>query len=148
MPRCPASRCLTRRSVIGLGLGLTLGSVLAACGQAAPPTNTAAPAKPAAPAPTTAPAGGGATTAAPAAATAPAAAAAAAKPAEATKPAATTAPAAAQPATKASVSGSLTLIQERGFNPLQTTYMHDTIAKVAQAKGWPLDAAYQDSFTG
>src|SRR5690242_17548373 len=142
MTRSLASRCLTRRSIVGLGFGLTLGSVLAACGGATPPTSTAAPAKPAAPAPTTAPAGGAAPTAAAAATTAPAAAtsapaAAATKPAAAAG-AATAAPAAAQPATKASVNGSLTLIQERGFNPLQTTYMHDTIAKVAQAKGWPL----------
>src|SRR5213593_2730876 len=91
MLRTLATRSLTRRSMVRLGAGLTLGSVLAACGQAAPPTNTPAPAKPAeAPKPAAAPAVEPTKPAAAAPATAPAAAPtqapAPAAPAAATKP--------------------------------------------------------------
>jgi multiple sugar transport system substrate-binding protein len=138
-------RPLTRRSMLGLGFGVAALPILAACGQAAAPPATSAPAakptdapKPAAP--TSAPAQAAPTTA-PAATTA----AAAAKPTVAPTAAAA---AAAKPAAKVDVKGNLVIIQERGFNPLQTTYIHNLLLKTAAANGWPLDKSYEEGFTG
>jgi multiple sugar transport system substrate-binding protein len=156
MALASSTRPVSRRSVLGFALGLAAVPVLAACGQAAAPTATPAPAKPAAE--PTKPAAAEPTKPAAAAAT-PATAATKPAAAEATKPAATAAPAAtkpaeaaatpaAKPATKASVNGNLVVIQERGFNPLQTTYIHNLLLKTAAAKGWPLDKSYEEGFTG
>ena len=117
--------------MLGLGVGAAALPILAACGQAAAPAATTAPA-PAAP------------TTAPAAAPKPAAPTTAPAPA-----AATTAPAAApKPAAPVKVNGNLVVIQQRGFNPLQTTYIHDLLTKTADANGWPLDHSYEEGFTG
>jgi multiple sugar transport system substrate-binding protein len=59
--------------------------------------------------------------------------------------------AAAAPNTAAAqvkVNGNFSVIQERGFNPLQTTYIHDLIVKTADSFGWPLDHSYEEGFTG
>jgi len=137
-------RVFTRRLVLGLWTGVA-ASVVAACGQAAPAPSTAAPAKPTeAPkpaAPTTAPAA--APTTAPAAA--PTTAPAAAKPTVAPTAAAAAAP---KPAASIKVNGNLVVIQQRGFNPLQTTYIHDLLVKTADANKWPLDHSYEEGFTG
>src|SRR5215467_11229830 len=50
-----------------------------------------------------------------------------------------TAAAAPKPTSAIKVNGSLSVIQQRGFNPLQTTYIHDLIVKTADGFGWPLD---------
>lgn len=130
----PAGRRLTRRALLGYGFTSAAGmTIVAACGPAAAPAPTQAPAKPtAAPKPTEAPK--------PAATSAPAA-----KPTAAPTAAAAAAP---TPAAKVQVNGNLVIIQERGFNPLQTTYIHNLLTKTADASGWPLDASYEEGFTG
>src|SRR5690242_17745328 len=101
-------RQFLRVSVLGLG-GVTVASLLAACGGAGPEAVPGKPAesKPAAPAATTAPA-------APAAAAQPTAAAAA-KPADASKPTEAAKPAAAAPAFAGG--GSLKLLMRSHFIP-------------------------------
>lgn len=145
----PGNVSVARRAFLRWSAILAAGPILAAC-SSTPPTATPAPAKPpeppkpAAAAPTTAPA---ATKPAAAPTTAPAAtkpAAPAAAPA-ATKPAA--APA-AKAVTGAKVNGKLDVLQQRGFNPLQTTYIDQQFRKIAQEKGWPLDKSYEEGFTG
>ncbi len=144
MSQDPVKRPLTRRSMLGLGLGAVALPILAACGQAAAPTATTAPA-PAAP--TTAPAAPkpAAPTTAPAAAAPTTAPAAAAKPTVAPTAAAAAAP---KPAASLKINGNLVVIQQRGFNPLQTTYIHDLLVKTADANKWPLDHSYEEGFTG
>ncbi len=134
----PTTRRLTRRGLLGYGLtsGVVM-TIVAACGQAPAPAATTAPA---APKPTEAPKPAAPTTAA--AATA----APAAKPTAA--PAAPTTAAAAAPKPTAKVTGNLVIIQQRGFNPLQTTYVHDLLQKTGDANGWPLDLSYEEGFTG
>src|SRR5262249_24433492 len=149
MSRRLASRSLTRRSIVGLGFGLTVGSLLAACGQAAQPTSAPAPAKPteapkpAAAAPTTAPAAAptpappaGPTTARPAAPTTAPAAAPTTAPAAA--PTQAPAPAATKPSASIKINGNLQIIQSRSFNPIQTTFQHNLLLKEAANRGWPL----------
>src|SRR5436309_2126952 len=156
MPQSPRVRAYTRRSVLTLAAGLAALPVLAACGQAAPPTNTAAPAKPAeAPKP-----------AAPPEPTKPAAAAPAAEPTKpaAAAPAPTTAPAAAptaapaapataapaaaaKPSSSIKINGNLQIIQSRSFNPIQTTFQHNLLIREAANRGWPLDKTYIEGFT-
>jgi multiple sugar transport system substrate-binding protein len=126
------TRSLTRRSLLGVWISVA-PVILAACSQAAAPTPTTAPAAPPPPAPTTPPAAAP-TTAPPAAKPTPAPTAAAA--------------AAAKPAAKVQVKGNLVVIQERGFNPLQTTYIHNLLLKTADENGWPLDKSYEEGFTG
>src|SRR5947209_18986576 len=140
MSRDLVRRPLTRRSMLGLGLGAAALPILAACGQAAAPTATTAPA---AAAPTTAPAAK--PTTAPAAAAPTTAPAAAAQPTVAPTAAAAAAP---KPAASIKINGNLAVIQQRGFNPLQTTYIHDLLVKTADANGWPLDHSYEEGFTG
>src|SRR5262249_9542069 len=111
-------------------------------GQAPTPAATTAPAQPtAAPKPTEAPKPAAPTTAPAAAPTT----AAAAKPTAAPTTAAAAAPA-AKPSAKAT--GNLVIIQQRGFNPLQTTYIHDLLTKTADGNSWPLDLSYEEGFTG
>jgi multiple sugar transport system substrate-binding protein len=147
-------RQLLRWSGVAVGLAVA-GPLFSACGGSPPPTATPAPTSPPA---AGSPTGGAAasptataqaTTAAQAATTPSATGAAAAPTAAATGAAApTTAPAATTPAAKASVNGKLTVIQERGFNPLQTTYISNLLQKTADANGWPLDKSYEEGFTG
>jgi multiple sugar transport system substrate-binding protein len=130
------TRRLSRRSLLSYGLtsGVVM-TIVAACGQAPTPTATTAPAAPqptAAPKPTEAPK--------PAAPTSAAAAAPTAAP--------TAAAAAAAPKPVPKVTGNLVVIQQRGFNPLQTTYVHDLLVKTADSNGWQLDHSYEEGFTG
>ena len=60
----------------------------------------------------------------------------------------TAAAAAPKPAASIKINGNLAIIQQRGFNPLQTTYIHDLLVKTADANNWPLDHSYEDAFTG
>jgi multiple sugar transport system substrate-binding protein len=46
------------------------------------------------------------------------------------------------------INGNLQIIQQRGFNPLQTTYIHNLLIKTAAANNWPLDISYEEAFTG
>src|SRR5712692_799118 len=46
------------------------------------------------------------------------------------------------------ITGNLQIIQQRGFNPLQTQYIHNLLIKTAAANGWPLDKSYEEGFTG
>jgi len=134
------TRRLTRRGLLAYGSmsGLVI-SIIAACGPAAPaPTATTAPAQPtAAPKPTEAPK--------PAAPTAAPTAAPAAQPTVAPTAAAAAAP---KPAAPVKVTGNLVIIQQRGFNPLQTTYIHNLLLKTAADNSWPLDKSYEEGFTG
>jgi len=135
----PTTRRLTRRGL--LTYGITSGAIMtvvAACGQAAAPAPTSAPAA----APTTAPKP---TTAPAAAPTAAATTAAAANPTAAPT---TAAAAALKPASEIKINGNLTVIQQRGFNPLQTTYIHDLLTKTADANNWAIDHSYEEGFTG
>jgi multiple sugar transport system substrate-binding protein len=164
MGNSDVSRSVTRRRLLlAIGGGGAVAALLAACG--APASPTVAPTKPAAAAPTTAPA---APTAAPTAA---------AKPAEPTKPAAaattapaagattapaagattapaakpTSAPAAAAPAIdpkSVKLNGPFRVLQERGFNPLQTKYISDTLEAKAKEFGWQLELSFKEGFTG
>jgi multiple sugar transport system substrate-binding protein len=134
----PAKRRLSRRALLNYS-SVAVMSLIAACSPAAAPAPTTAPAA----APTTAPAAK--PTAAPAAA---ATTAPAAKPTTAPAAAATTAPAAITPASQIKINGTLTVIQQRGFNPLQTTYIHDLLTKTADANGWQMDLSYEEGFTG
>lgn len=68
--------------------------------------------------------------------------------AAAAAPTTAAAAAAPKPTTTIKVNGSLSVIQQRGFNPLQTTYIHDLIVKTADGFGWPLDHSYEEGFTG
>jgi multiple sugar transport system substrate-binding protein len=140
VPQATTTRRLTRRSLLAYGSmsGLVI-SIIAACGPSGPaPTATTAPAQPtSAPKPTEAPK--------PAAPTAAATAAPAAQPTAAPTAAAAAAP---KPAAPAKVTGSLVIIQQRGFNPLQTTFIHDLLTKTADSNSWPLDLSYEEGFTG
>ncbi|HEY3082437.1 MAG TPA: extracellular solute-binding protein [Chloroflexota bacterium] len=51
------------------------------------------------------------------------------------------------PLSKAKITGNLQIIQQRGFNPLQTTFIHNLLIKTATANGWPLDKSYIEGFT-
>jgi multiple sugar transport system substrate-binding protein len=148
MLRSLATRSVTRRSMLMLAAGLAAAPVLAACGQAAPPTNTPAPAKPAeAPKPAAAeptkPAAAAPTTAPAAAATKPAAAPATAP----TQAPAAAAPAAAKPSSSVKINGNLQIIQSRSFNPVQTTFQHNLLLREAASRNWPLDKTYIEGFT-
>src|SRR5205814_2213850 len=46
------------------------------------------------------------------------------------------------------ITGNLQIIQQRGFNPLQTTYIHNLLIKTAAGNSWPLDISYEEGFTG
>ncbi len=46
------------------------------------------------------------------------------------------------------INGNLQIIQQRGFNPLQTQYIHNLLIKTAAENGWPLDKSYEEGFTG
>jgi multiple sugar transport system substrate-binding protein len=138
VPQATTQR-LTRRSLLAYGSmsGLVI-SIIAACGPAPAPTATTAPAQPTpAPKPTEAPK--------PAAPTAAPTAAPAAQPTVAPTTAAAAAP---KPAAPVKVTGNLAIIQQRGFNPLQTTYIHDLLTKTADSNSWPLDLSYEEGFTG
>ncbi len=52
------------------------------------------------------------------------------------------------PKLKAKITGNLQVIQQRGFNPLQTQYVHNLLIKTAAENGWPLDKSYEEGFTG
>jgi multiple sugar transport system substrate-binding protein len=52
------------------------------------------------------------------------------------------------PQTNLKIVGNLQIIQERGFNPLQTDYIHNLLIKTAAQLGWPLDLTYSDAFVG
>src|SRR5919197_2647269 len=52
------------------------------------------------------------------------------------------------PRSKAKITGNLQIIQQRGFNPLQTQYIHNLLIKTAAENGWPLDKSYEEGFTG
>jgi multiple sugar transport system substrate-binding protein len=52
------------------------------------------------------------------------------------------------PMSQAKVTGNLVVLQERGYNPLQTTYIHNLLIKTAAQLGWPLDKSYQEAYTG
>jgi multiple sugar transport system substrate-binding protein len=54
----------------------------------------------------------------------------------------------ATPQSTVKINGNLQIIQERGFNPLQTEYIHNLLIKTAAGLGWPLDKTYADAFTG
>src|SRR5207237_5989656 len=109
-----SGRRLTRRSLLRYSLvSAAVTSIVAACGQAQAPAPTQAPAQP-----TVAPAAKPTTAPAAAATTAPAAA----KPTAAPTTAAAAAP---TPGANVKINGNFTVIQQRGFNPLQTTYIHD-----------------------
>lgn len=140
------TKSLSRRRLLLSGVvAMGVGPLLQACGgapaspTAAPkpteaPKPAAEPTKPAAATPTTAP------TAAPAA-----------KPAEPTKPAApTAAPTAAAAPAKPSIKieGNLVVLQERGYNPNQTTFIHNLLIRTAAQFGWPLDKSYKEGYTG
>src|SRR5262249_62298289 len=66
-----------------------------------------------------------------------------------TAPAATAAPApaATKPSAAIKITGNLQIIQQRGFNPLQTTFIHNLLLKTAAERGWPLDKSYVEGFT-
>jgi multiple sugar transport system substrate-binding protein len=81
-------------------------------------------------------------------ATEPPAQSGAAQPTAAAAAPTTAAAAAPKPTTAVKINGSLSVIQQRGFNPLQTTYIHDLIVKTADGFGWPLDHSYEEGFTG
>jgi multiple sugar transport system substrate-binding protein len=51
------------------------------------------------------------------------------------------------PKSTAKITGNLQVIQQRGFNPLQTTFIHNLLLKTAADKGWPLDKSYVEGFT-
>jgi multiple sugar transport system substrate-binding protein len=51
------------------------------------------------------------------------------------------------PRSTAKISGNLQIIQQRGFNPLQTTFIHNLVLKTAAERGWPLDKSYVEGFT-
>jgi multiple sugar transport system substrate-binding protein len=46
------------------------------------------------------------------------------------------------------INGNVQVIQERGYNPVQTQYIHNLIIKTAATNGWPLDKSYAEAFTG
>jgi multiple sugar transport system substrate-binding protein len=160
-----APRKVSRRGMLraaALFAGVSALPLLAACSNqpaaspttapAAAPTAAAAPTTASAAAPTTASAAAP-TTASAAAPTNTAAAATAATPTTAAATAATpttAAAAAATPAGKltAKITGNLQVIQQRGFNPLQTQYIHNLLIKVAAQNGWPMDKSYEEAFTG
>jgi multiple sugar transport system substrate-binding protein len=108
-----------------MALGIT--PLLQACAPAAAPTATAPPA--AAPKPTDAPK--------------PAAAGPTATPQIITKEVVVT----PTPRSRAKVTGNLQIIQQRGFNPLQTTFIHNLLLKTAAENSWPLDKSYVEGFT-
>jgi multiple sugar transport system substrate-binding protein len=54
----------------------------------------------------------------------------------------------ATPMSSVKINGNLQIIQERGFNPLQTDYIHNLLIKTAANLGWPLDMTYADAFVG
>jgi multiple sugar transport system substrate-binding protein len=110
-------------------LAFGLGPFLQACAPPAAPTATAPPAAPPAAAPTTAPK--------------PAAAGPTATPQVVTKEVVVT----PTPRSKAKITGNLQIIQQRGFNPLQTTFIHNLLLKTAAENTWPLDKSYVEGFT-
>ena len=59
-----------------------------------------------------------------------------------------TATAVPKPMGNIKINGNLQIIQQRGFNPLQTTYIHNLLIKTAANNGWPLDKSYEEGFTG
>ncbi|MDP8921369.1 MAG: ABC transporter substrate-binding protein [Chloroflexota bacterium] len=122
-------RRLSRRKVLGLGLGLVAAVPLtAACGAQQPAT-------PAAPA---------AKTESKPAETKPAAAAKTeAKPAEAAKPAQQ---AAGVP--KAKINGRLVVVQSRDFHPDHNTFIENQIKEFAERQGYPLDHSYIEAYAG
>src|SRR5438093_5907578 len=51
-------------------------------------------------------------------------------------------------ASKAKITGNLQVIQQRSFDPLLTTYVHNLLIKTGAANGWPIDKSYEEGFTG
>lgn len=133
----PTPRRLSRRVLLSYSLtSVGVMSIISACGQAAAPAPTSKPAAAPTTAPTAAPKPTGAPAAAPTTAAAPTSAPTAA------------AAAAPKPTAEIKINGSFSVIQQRGFNPLQTTYIHDLLVKTTDAKGWPMDHSYEEGFTG
>lgn len=48
---------------------------------------------------------------------------------------------------KAKITGNLQIIQQRGFNPLQTTFIHNLLIRTATQNSWQLDKSYIEGFT-
>ncbi|MBM4419384.1 MAG: extracellular solute-binding protein [Chloroflexi bacterium] len=53
----------------------------------------------------------------------------------------------ATPLSRAAIKGNLQIIQQRGFNPLQTTFIHNLLLKTSADRNWPLDKSYVEGFT-
>ncbi|TAK25389.1 MAG: hypothetical protein EPO26_03185 [Chloroflexota bacterium] len=51
------------------------------------------------------------------------------------------------PRLKSKVTGNLQIVQQRGFNPLQTTFIHNLVLRTSAESGWPLDKSYVEAFT-
>ncbi len=166
------SQKITRRGMLRAGAllaGMSAIPLLQACsGQPAASTPAAAPttaaAKPttAAAAPTTAPTAAPTTapTAAPttaAAGTTPTAAAAAAATPSAAATTTTSGTLAPQPTpgnvaaispSSVKITGKLSILQERDYNPIHNQNIHDEITAFAKQNNWDLDLSYMEAFVG